>query len=120
MPNYMTWSKKEQGSIAIVEFRPLYARLLDELNAIGHQLGSSDFTTSVDRNREYIYASFLLADYTPLAMVYIEAVRWTKSNSTEFLLGVKHFLGLTARFGKLEEIATRYGFKPNEPFSSRT
>jgi len=120
MPQYVTWSKKEKGSSAVNEFRPLFARLQDELNAIGHQLECSDFATSIDGNREHIHTRFLLADYKPLVTAYVEATRWIKENSTEFLLGVRHFSVINTRFERLEEIAGRYGFKPDEPFSSRT
>jgi hypothetical protein len=120
MPQYMTWSKEDKGSNAYAEFRPLVERLVDELLGIGHPIGSTSFKDFGGRDKDYFVTSFLLADINPLAMVYIQVTRWTKSNHTEFLLGVRHFLAINKRFEKLEEIAARYGFKPNEPFSSLT
>lgn len=120
MPQYVTWYKEDKCSNAYAEFRPLFARLQDELSAIGHPMEHPDFLTSIDGNREHVHMRFLLADYKPLAMAYVQATRWIKSNSTEFLLGVRHFSVINARFEKLEEIAARYGFKPNGPFSSTT
>lgn len=79
-----------------------------ELSNFGHMLKLRDFRE--DSNSERADADCLLANYTPIVSVDVQAIKWTKEGKGEIALNIRHLQN--KKFPELEEIAGHYGLSP--------